>query len=113
MSRRSAPSGPRNYRYARKWHKAMVAALGGRCALCQRTSRLELDHIDGRTWSPRAVSWHLRIKRYREEMAAGLLQVLCRSCNALKGRTVEQPARALAAAEVAGDFETEPDWVRS
>ncbi len=100
-------SGPRNARYARKWHAAMIATLGGRCAWCRRTDRLELDHIAGRSWEPRALSWHRRITRYRAELAAGPLQVPCRSCNALKGVTVEKPARARRAV-----VETEPDWVR-
>jgi 5-methylcytosine-specific restriction endonuclease McrA len=108
----SSSSTAANYRYARKWRDAMIRALGGRCAWCKRTDRLELDHIDGRTWSPRALSWHRRIKRYREEHARGRLQVLCRSCNAIKGGRVEQPARRYAAAVIVGDFETEPDWVR-
>ena len=112
--RRPPRSGPRNNRYARHWHRAMIAQLGGHCVWCRKRTRLELDHIHGRTWSPRALSWHRRIKRYREEMAAGLLQVLCRSCNAIKGAMQERPARAAAALVVAGagDFETEPEWVR-
>lgn len=104
------PSAPRNYRYARKWHAALIAQLGGRCAWCSATTRLELDHKNGRTWTPRLVSWHRRIKRYREEAAAGLLQVLCKSHNALKGNLVEKPARRPPAPGL--DLDREPAWVR-
>ena len=65
--RRPRPSAPRNNRYARKWHAALIAQLGGRCAWCSATTRLELDHKNGRTWIPRAVK---ALKRIAEALGA-------------------------------------------
>lgn len=108
-SRRSAP---RNNAYSLKWHRTLIEELGGCCVWCGKTTRLELDHIEGRTWKPSLVSWHRRIRRYRDEAAAGLLQVLCKTCNAVKGGRIEGPARKAAAAIVEGtwDPDTLPEW---
>lgn len=67
--------------------KAEVLALlagpeGPKCSLCGRKDRLEPDHIYGRTWSPRKIAAGTRWRKYLEDARAGLLRLLCRSCNA-------------------------------
>lgn len=70
----------------------------GRCARCKRRHRprrgdperpwwfLEVDHVDGRNWSPRELSRIARVRRYWEEYRAGVrLRALCRRCNAQLG----------------------------
>jgi hypothetical protein len=61
----------------------LVDALGGCCAKCGATKKLEINHVDGCTWIQRRVSSHARLLRYLNEYRAGVrLNVLCRSCNA-------------------------------
>ena len=66
----------------------LIERLGGRCVICGATEKLEFDHIDParKEWETRALSSESRIKRYEDEAAKGLLQLLCRHCNAVKGR---------------------------
>jgi hypothetical protein len=74
-----------------------------------------LDHINGRDYDVAKLSSHMRVKKYREEAAAGLLQVLCRSHNARKGNLLEKrgvhthPALPVAEDVPAWVTETEPD----
>ena len=72
--------------------------LGGVCAQCGAVdtpiTRLEVDHRDGRTWEPRSLSSHTRVKKYLEEFAAGVrLRLLCKKTNS--GRSVETKFRGL------------------
>jgi 5-methylcytosine-specific restriction endonuclease McrA len=67
--------------YAR-YHNLLIGTLGGKCARCGSHWRLEVDHVDGATWSRRDLGSQQRIVRYFEELAAGIpLRVLCRNCN--------------------------------
>jgi 5-methylcytosine-specific restriction endonuclease McrA len=68
--------------YARR-RAALLAKLGGKCALCGSDHGLEFDHIDPatRTWKARGKSRLSLIRRYEHEAAAGLLRVLCLWCN--------------------------------
>lgn len=69
--------------------KATCAACEGSFAL----SRLEIDHVDGRTWSPRKFDSLKRSLKYVAEYAAGVrLRALCRSCNAKDGRARQTAA---------------------
>lgn len=66
----------------------LIRQLGGKCAECGRTeiAVLEIDHVDGRTWSARGLSSYRRVLRYWREFRAGVrLRVLCRRCNAIDG----------------------------
>ncbi len=71
---------------------ALIEALGNICANyrdgCETPGDdLEIDHVDGCTWEQRPLGREQRIKRYVEEFRAGVrLQILCRSCNASRGR---------------------------
>lgn len=53
---------------------------------CGATSELTFDHINGRNWDIRRVHATKRMRIYTEEAAAGLLQLLCLSCNSSKGQ---------------------------
>jgi 5-methylcytosine-specific restriction endonuclease McrA len=71
--------------WAHRAKAALIAQLGGCCALCQTTWDLEIDHIHGRDWHPRQHELSWRISIYRREAAAGLLRVLCSHCNGSDG----------------------------
>ena len=58
----------------------MVKRLGGRCAECQTTEALELDHVDPFTRRRRDLS----AREWLEDEQAGHLQVLCNGCHRLK-----------------------------
>lgn len=62
----------------------LINKLGNKCVKCGSQSRLELDHINGRDWKPSEFNRWARVARYEKEAAQGLLQVLCRHCNAEK-----------------------------
>lgn len=59
------------------------------CAKCAEpvgVERLEIDHVDGCTWSRRGVYRCVRVIRYWTEYLSGVrLRALCRSCNAIDG----------------------------
>jgi hypothetical protein len=66
----------------RRLRARLRAALGGRCAHCPSTRRLEVDHVDGCTWVQRRLNSEHRWYRYWAEYRAGVrLRLLCRSCN--------------------------------
>jgi hypothetical protein len=70
----------------RRLHACLISVLGGRCAQCRARRRLEVDHVDGATWSRRALNSRARTLRYFNELNRGVrLRVLCRSCNAIDG----------------------------
>lgn len=71
-------------------HLAKSTAPGrGQCAECKESvdyELLEVDHVDGRLWSARALSSFQRVVRYWNELFAGVrLRALCRSCNGRDG----------------------------
>ena len=57
----------------------------GRCACCKTYvsfDRLEIDHVDGATYSHRALNARVRVERYWAEFRAGVrLRASCRTCN--------------------------------
>lgn len=72
---------------AQERREALIQKLGGRCANIDCESpleNLELDHIHGRDWNVIDYSQMGRVRKYEKEAAAGLLQVLCASCNKKK-----------------------------
>lgn len=72
----------RTLAWVRRARRDLVALLGGKCAECGTTRRLEFDHPHGRDYDPARLSRWSRIARYRRDAAAGNLRVLCRSHNA-------------------------------
>lgn len=77
-------------RRAKVLFRRLIKALGGKCARCKTRSRLEVDHRFGRNWDVAAYSKLQRVYRYRAEARKGLLQPLCRKCNASKGDAYEK-----------------------
>jgi hypothetical protein len=65
----------------------LVALLGGKCNWCgtDDVDKLEFHHTRERTWVARKCNRWTRLKRYREEAAAGQCVIACRSCNAKMG----------------------------
>jgi hypothetical protein len=75
--------------------EALRAALApdGRCAICgvkpRATARrrggasgLQIDHVDGRDWTPRNHNRWTRAARYWREFLAGVrMRALCKKCN--------------------------------
>lgn len=69
-------------------YRELVAALAPRgcCAICglkpRRGEHLEIDHVDGATWSRRALGSDQRVIRYWNEHETGVrLRAACRKCN--------------------------------
>jgi hypothetical protein len=60
----------------------LLIALGNRCALCGSKRHLEFNHLFRRAWSPNRFNRYQRLLRYRRESDLGLINLLCRSCNA-------------------------------
>lgn len=80
----------RQRRWAAKAAEKLKIELGGKCATpdCGETdlSRLQFDHLFQRDWEPDETEFSHRISIYRREAKAGLLQLLCGTCNAKKGK---------------------------
>ena len=89
--------------YAAEWQKTaekaralrdeMRAKLGGRCQWnegkkeqCPRTTGLEFDHPQGRSWQPRRTNMMTRMRLYRMALESGRLRLLCRPHNAIDGQ---------------------------
>lgn len=66
-----------------------VLSPASRCSACLTSAELEdleVDHIDGRTWSWHSLNALDRIRLEWREFAAGVrLRALCRRCNARDG----------------------------
>lgn len=71
---------------------------------CGATSELTFDHINGRDWDIRRVHATKRMRIYTEEAAAGLLQLLCLSCNSSRGQPVPGDPVGPNGPDAAGDF---------
>lgn len=71
--------------WARATRARMVLSLGGRCAACGSTEDLTFDCIEPMGHAHHAGSAPDRITFYRRQMLAGNVQLLCSSCNSLKG----------------------------
>ena len=87
----SAQVNARRHRWAERERARLLAQLGGRCVACGSMARLEFDHINGRTWDVTLLDPAQRLRRYRAEIAQGLVQLLCRACNVRKGAPTPAP----------------------
>lgn len=83
-------------RYQSKWKRekyytelnALLDEMGGACALCGQTKKLEFDHTNGwREYEVDAIGCLTRVRRYRAEYEAykaGIgpeVRLLCKRCN--------------------------------
>lgn len=76
----------RQAQWAKTARIQLIIQLGATCQECgcTRIRKLEIDHIHGRTYNLSKLGSHNRITIYRKEAQQGLIQVLCRKCNARK-----------------------------
>jgi 5-methylcytosine-specific restriction endonuclease McrA len=78
-------SAPAMRRHRRRKRKELIDFLGGKCRRCGKTKQLEPHHKQPRLWRSREVWSNQRLKKYLQEARAGLLELLCRGCNASEG----------------------------
>lgn len=81
---------------ARRLREDLVQFLGGECALCGSTKRLEIDHPEGRNWSVTNFCGLTRVLRYWREYNEGVpLRCLCKKCNSRDGQARRHPTTQL------------------
>lgn len=97
---------------ARKLYKLLLRIVGGplpTCAICGVTERdrpMQLDHKNGKNWRAKDLRMDARVKRYRDELKAGVkFRVLCIDCNAKDGRARQIEGRVHAVDDVPWDNE--------
>jgi len=76
-------------RNRRRRRQRIVEQLGGKCRKCGGERNLEFHHKQPRTWSAREFWYNARLRKYAEEAAAGLLELLCGTCNKVEGAPAE------------------------
>lgn len=84
------PKSIRNREARTRRRNRLIQRLGGKCVECESIVDLEFDHIFPRNWKSHTVSSDRRLAIYEQEADAGLLQLLCRSCNAKKGASQDE-----------------------
>lgn len=92
--------------------RALVCALGGRCAECgcEDLDELEVDHPKGSGYLARRLNSYRRARRYWKEYAAGVPQrPLCRTCNAVDGARKGNNPEYIARREQPGCDDVEPE----
>ncbi len=77
--------GYRQKSWATRKRLELVKLLGGECRQCGSKGDLQIDHINGKSWTANKVGSDTRVCRYMREMKEGKLQVLCGDCNSKKG----------------------------
>ena len=71
--------------------QALINKLGGVCPNpdnnpnCTKTENLEFHHLQGKPWSSIDFGPKTRMKQYEIDAEAGLLGLLCKSCNSKDG----------------------------
>ncbi len=90
---------PRKLERCRELRAELVASLGGRCAQCGSKKKLEFHHKKTRTWIASQLNRWSRLKRYSEEIKAGLIELLCKKCNQRAGKPKDE------------EFTPDPDFV--
>lgn len=81
----------RQREWAAKARHRLVIELGGKCAHCGTKRKLEIDCIVPQGRHHHKIEWSWRISFYREQARKGNAQVLCKTCNAIKGDRNETP----------------------
>jgi hypothetical protein len=79
----------RNTIAAKKIRADLLEKLGAFCVDCGEDDeeKLEFDHIHGRHYEPRKLSYRQRMIRYRREVERGELAVVCGDCNLKRRKT--------------------------
>jgi len=81
--------------WARGVRETLLKLLGPVCVGCGATDNLEFDCIKPMGHEHHKIGFTWRMSFYRQQHAAGNLQVLCQSCNARKSN--KKPAELEAA----------------
>lgn len=94
--------GRRQKEWAKRARLALVIQLGGKCDECGSINldTLQLDHIYTKSYEPQKLGSDSRIANYRREAKAGLLRVLCKSCNSSRGRSLAKPPALMTSQEI-------------
>jgi len=71
--------------WARKARARLIAAFGSKCAICGSTEELTLDCITPAGHRHHRMDTSSRVCFYRRQAREHNLQILCDSCNNLKG----------------------------
>jgi hypothetical protein len=70
----------RDHPYLQRKRLRLEALLGARCSYCGLSRddgvNLQFHHHAGRDWTPRKLSWSMRLARYKAEIATGALRYL-------------------------------------
>lgn len=76
----------RNKEWAKRARAALLDLLGGKCAYCGATEQLTFDCIEHQGHDHHARSTDQRMNFYRRQhYERGNIQILCLSCNGMKG----------------------------
>lgn len=79
--------GKRQREWARKERRRLVALLGGHCQRCGEFiyDQLEFHHTVPRAWVANHTSSCWRVTRYKQDIEAGIVILLCKKCNKAVG----------------------------
>lgn len=85
--------GARQRAWAKRARLELKIRLGGVCEDCGLAdlASLEFHHRVPRRWSQRHVEQSMRIRRLKEEIAAGEVGLLCGPCNKKRGEPPPPP----------------------
>lgn len=76
----------RQREWAKRRRNDLVMLLGGVCVECGATTKLEIDHVNGRDYDIRRLCPSARVSRYWREYREGIpLTVRCKECNTRRG----------------------------
>lgn len=110
--------GKRQKAWAKSKRIQLMAQLGGKCAHCGATVRLEFDCIDPQGGAHHKLSSDMRMCFYRSQHRRGNIQILCEECNhrkswkdvaVLDARNLSQPAFDGAGATSSSHAANEPE----
>jgi ribosomal protein L40E len=79
------PEAAKSRRRRREYRRKLIAILGGKCRKCGGDQNLEPHHTQPRTWRSHERWAMSRLLVYLQEARMGILELLCRKCNAEEG----------------------------
>lgn len=71
----------RTLEWAKKERARLITELGGKCVHCGSTEKLQFHHTVARTWIASKLNRWSRLARYKEDIAAGHIELACKPCN--------------------------------
>jgi hypothetical protein len=71
--------------------------MGSQCVECLEKSDLTFHHPKGRRWEPRLLNQEQRMRHYLRDFEAGVLVLLCYSCNSRDGAIKKEEYRKIKA----------------